>query len=524
MDRPPVVGKHPSGVAGVRVPGPEGPRRALLSHVVGELPDPAALDGVEPDVLGTELPHQDRRGATVGDVAEALRPSVGEDARHVRRREPRLGEHPRPVLVRRVHQPVGDVEPHRVGADAFQVAAPPVPVEGLPAGDLALDALNNYQPVRRLRKHGVASQLCGAPPVGGRPGSPSRRSVGLVLQVSADHVGLARVAGGERRPGGQPVGLGEAVLAVPEVVHEPVVCLRVVVEQDQQALAPRLVDDDVHHLLRRVAREGGVPSPAVVDARRRGCPHGRQRERHPDCVETLGLDLGQHVLVVAGPETVRSMILGLEAEPVDALQHDCLAGGVDNAVAVGGERHRDRADGGRAGGRRWRRRRSGRGSGRWRRGRRWRRRRGLCGRGGRRWTCPLPGQCHCGCSGRPAGPVQTEARVRIGSPGRNARPARQRERHPRTADGRRRVPGIAQGRSGRQRERQRRRGHGCPSGVSDGHGPAPAGGPGRTLLHHRGHRIRSGCGSCRRCEQTCANGKRPPDRDRDGTPPRRHAS
>ena len=92
------------------------------------------------------------------------------------------------VLVRRVDKPVGDAEAHRVVANAFEVASPPVAVELLAAGDRAFDPFNKYEPVGRVREHCVARKLGGAAPVVGRAGAPSCLAVGLVLEVGANHI------------------------------------------------------------------------------------------------------------------------------------------------------------------------------------------------------------------------------------------------------------------------------------------------------------------------------------------------
>ena len=195
----------------------------LLAEVVGELANPAPFDGVGTDVLGAELTDQDWCRAGVVDVTEALLPAVGEDRNHVRVREPRLRENARAVLVRRVDNTVGDVETHRVVANAFKIAAPPVTVELLAAGDRAFDSLNENQPVRRVGQNGVAGDFRGAAPVGGAAGAPSCLTVRLILEVGADHVRLACVTACESLPSVNPVGLGVATEAVPKRMHERIV-------------------------------------------------------------------------------------------------------------------------------------------------------------------------------------------------------------------------------------------------------------------------------------------------------------
>ena len=92
------------------------------------------------------------------------------------------------VLVRRVDEAVGDAEADRVVAHAFQVAAPPVAVELLAAGNRAFDPFNKDKPAGRVREHSVAGQLGGAAPVVGGAGAPSCLAVGLVLEVGANHI------------------------------------------------------------------------------------------------------------------------------------------------------------------------------------------------------------------------------------------------------------------------------------------------------------------------------------------------
>ena len=334
MHGAPVVLEHTAGITRVGVPRPVGPADALLLDVRGELVDPASLDGVRADVLGAELADQDRCNVLLLDVAEALLPTVGEDRGHVRIREPRLGKDTRAVLMRRVDDAVGDGEADRVVADALEVAAPPVAVELLPARDGAFDALDDDQPVRGLGQHGIAATLGRAAPIVGATGAPGGLAMRLVLEVGADHVRRVGVARGQLAPGRHPIVLGVATEAVPERMHEGIVGRGVVVEDDHQALATSLRDDDVHHLLGRLALQLGVLAAAVIDATGGRRLEHLQRERHPDRVEAIRLDLGEHVLVVARPEAVRRVDAGLEAEPVDALQNDLVAGGVDDRAAL----------------------------------------------------------------------------------------------------------------------------------------------------------------------------------------------
>ena len=192
-------------------------------------------------------------------------------------------------------------------------------VELLSAGDGSFDAFDDDQPVWCVGQDGVAAAFCGAAPVVGCAGAPGGLAMRLVLEVGADHVRRVGVARCELRPGCDPIVLGVAAKAVPEGVHKRIVSRRVVVEDDHQALASGLGDDDVHHLLWCLALQGGVTSIAVIDATRCGRFEHLEREWHADRVESLRFDLGQHLYVVAGPESVRRMVSSLEAEPVDAL-------------------------------------------------------------------------------------------------------------------------------------------------------------------------------------------------------------
>ena len=236
--------------------------------------------------------------------------------------------------MRRVHDAVGDGEADGVVAHALEVAAPPGAVELLSAGDGAFDALDEDQPVGSLGEDGIAATLGGAAPVVGCPGAPGGFAVRLVLEVGADHVGRVGVARGQLAPGRHPVVLGVATQAIPERMHEGIVGRGVVVEDDHQALSTGLRDDDVHHLLRRLALQLGVPTAAVINAAGGGRVQHLERERHADRVEAIRLDLGEHLLVVTRPEAVRSVVAGLEAEPVDALEDDLVAAGVNDRAAL----------------------------------------------------------------------------------------------------------------------------------------------------------------------------------------------
>ena len=95
----------------------------------------------------------------------------------------------------------------------------------LPASNLTLNTFNNNQHVGVLGKHRIASKFCSPAPVGSTTGTPSRRAMGFVLQVSGDDIGLIRIAFGERLPGGDPIGLGITVLPVPKVIHKAIISL-----------------------------------------------------------------------------------------------------------------------------------------------------------------------------------------------------------------------------------------------------------------------------------------------------------
>ena len=247
----------------------------------------------------------------------------------------------------------------------------------LAAGHGSFDALDDNEHLGVAGEDSGARALGGAAPVGGEAGAPCGGAVGLVLEIEGHDVVGGGIARRQHLPGGDPVGLGEAGLAVPESVHESVICLRVVVEDDHESQATGLGDDGVHDLQRCLALEVGVAAAAVVDARGGRAAHGLQGEGNADRVEAKVIDLLEHVLVVARPQPMWRLVGGLETEPVDALPDDRLALRVGDAVARGHERVVDRAGG--------RRRRGSRRRSRSRRGRRCRsgRRRGSrCHRAG----------------------------------------------------------------------------------------------------------------------------------------------
>ena len=148
--------------------------------------------------------------------------------------------------------------------------------ELLSAGDRALDALDDDEHLGIAGEHGVAGALSGTAPVGGGAGAPGGGAMRLVLQVEGHDLILVGVPSREHLPGRHPVVLGEAALAVPEPVHEAVVRLRVVVEDDHEAEATCLVDDGIHDLQRRLALQRSVAAAGVIDAGRRVRAHGLQ--------------------------------------------------------------------------------------------------------------------------------------------------------------------------------------------------------------------------------------------------------
>ena len=75
----------------------------------------------------------------------------------------------------------------------------------------------------------------------------------LVLQVISHDVVHIAVSLGEHAPVGDPIILGESILAVPQAVHEPIVCLRVVVQDDQESLPTRFCDHGIKNLQRSLA-------------------------------------------------------------------------------------------------------------------------------------------------------------------------------------------------------------------------------------------------------------------------------
>ena len=92
--------------------------------------------------------------------------------------------------------------------------------------------------------------------------------MGFVLEIKGNDMGSGGVASGHGLPGRDPVVLGEAALAVPQVVHESVVGQGVVVEDDHEAESTGLGDDGVHHLDRGLALEVSIAAVGIVDA---GC-------------------------------------------------------------------------------------------------------------------------------------------------------------------------------------------------------------------------------------------------------------
>ena len=239
VDRRPVVVEDAAGVAGVGVPRPVREAHAGRSgaRVLQQLLQPDLVARVGEG--GAELAEQHRRDVLLLQVAEEVVPQRRQVRRERRVGEPRLGEHRRRVLVRRVDQLVRFGQSHRELARAGEVAAPPAALRVAGAGD-AVDALDDDQPVGIGREDGVPAAFGGQPPVGrGVAAAPARAAatldrVRLVVQVGADHRGVALVVLGEHRPVGQPPAL-RVRAGVPE-------------RGLRTGVRPVLVEDDAHAL------------------------------------------------------------------------------------------------------------------------------------------------------------------------------------------------------------------------------------------------------------------------------------
>jgi hypothetical protein len=94
-------------------------------------------------------------------------------------------------------------------------------------------------------------------------------------------------------------------------------------------------DNPVHDLDRAQTHQVGVLAVREVDAvrRRAGIEH-LVAVRQPQRVVAEALDLVEHRPVVAGPEPVRRVVRGLEAEPVDPGDADRLVRGVEDLGAA----------------------------------------------------------------------------------------------------------------------------------------------------------------------------------------------
>src|SRR5437764_5327405 len=90
-----------------------------------------------------------------------------------------------------IDQAMRNVEAHRVATDALQIASPPVALRliGRSTWTIAIDTLDEDQPVGVDRQDRVASAFSGQAPVEGRvSAAPAGRGMGFVVQVSAnDH-------------------------------------------------------------------------------------------------------------------------------------------------------------------------------------------------------------------------------------------------------------------------------------------------------------------------------------------------
>ena len=260
--------------------------------------------------------------------------------------------HARPVLVRRVDEPVLALQPHRKPFRPLQVAAPPVARKLLP-GHVLLHSLDDDQPVGGDRVDRVAAPLGRQPEVGpGVVGAPAGRAVRLVLDVGTDHVGRLAVSPGHQPPAVEPVLLAEGFV-VPEFRDLRVV-EAVAIEQHEQPEPASLGHDPVEHLERRQPLESRVGALGEVDSRDVRRADGVHREGHADQIEPDAPDLGERFRIVAGPDPVRHVGLGLHPEPADAAENDGPPRAIDDLGTagrergpnlVGGGRHHDRDQG-----------------------------------------------------------------------------------------------------------------------------------------------------------------------------------
>ncbi len=148
--------------------------------------------------------------------------------------------------MRGVDDAIRDRQPHRCIAYQPERAAPP----GARSVGLVVDALHEHEEVRVLGEDRIPATLGRCPPVsGGRPGTPGRRTVRLVVQVDTDDGGVGRVALCEHPPVGDPPRL-RILRCVPELRLAARV-RPVLVEDHVKTGALRRRDDVVHDLQRR---------------------------------------------------------------------------------------------------------------------------------------------------------------------------------------------------------------------------------------------------------------------------------
>src|SRR5262245_23741020 len=100
---------------------------------------------------GAKLAQPDRRNPVLLQITPVAVPDARQIAGVSRVAEPGLRVDLVRIIVRRVDQPVGGVEPHRVGLRAHHVTAPPVAIDAAArdgaARPIAIDAFNDDQPI-----------------------------------------------------------------------------------------------------------------------------------------------------------------------------------------------------------------------------------------------------------------------------------------------------------------------------------------------------------------------------------------
>ena len=228
----------------------------------------------------------------------------------------------------RIDEPAWSVQSHRRRPGIRQIAAPPVAARGG-----GLDALHDHQQVGIGGEHGVATPLRGQPPVVDAAIAPGGRPVRLVVEIDADDRRVARIAGGQHREVADPLALGIGG-RVPETGGIGTVAgfRAMVIEED---LEPDLVGvghDLVHDLQTALPLQVGVLR--VVDAV--GSAAGVEEligVGQADRVEAERLHLIHHLLVAAGPETVRREGARLETKPVHTGDPHRVVVGVEDLAA-----------------------------------------------------------------------------------------------------------------------------------------------------------------------------------------------